>query len=345
MAPEAYAAIASCTDRWRPDEAGPGPPLAPRAGCGVTGQATVPVPVHPGMGCDLWKAPITRPQCPLLWRRAAGLRIAQDVAALNVAFLRPRHPRHWEERTGPSWWPMPAADPDRAASPATRHPQGARASWPIPDPPRSGYRHLQAGGWRSLSAEAGAILPRFDQWKPAQQRPGSDGRARSIKYEPRRPSPDAAGCCCPRCPSAAWQLICERQGLGPALMPPPRRRVLAGPWATPDLQLLICEGWEKGPRPPFHRPWPPSPCLGFQMGPPGGCRCSERLIEALLAAGPWPPAGWNAFDAGSKPSPPPRSGRLADLAPWPVPFRAAGGLGSDPPACPLLSGAEQNRPR
>ena len=208
--------------------------------------------------------------------------IAPDVAAANIASFGAGTERHWEteraelvaharyqiqtESTTKSGWPQtqPGYLADRLISLDCR------------------YRHLAAGGWRSLSAKLPG-LPRFNQWKPAQPREHHDRPGHTIKYETPPAFPDGGGLLLPRIPDRVWQLICRRQGL-----PLPADRS-GGFWAwaliTPELQLLICEGFKKALA-ALTAGHAAVALPGIQMGRRCNPDGSERLIEALLLLGP-----------------------------------------------------------
>jgi hypothetical protein len=209
----------------------------------------------------------------------------------------------------------------------------------------SSYRHLQAGGWRTLS-DALAELPTFDQWKPEQARPkgrrDAAGRweplpGQSVKYEAPPGCPDGGGLLLPRIPDRCWALICERQGL-----PFPDEATRAAgfwPWAaaTPRLQLLICEGWKKALA-AVSAGYAAVALPGVTMGRRVDADGSARLIAALQLLGgngrPW----LIAFDAERKPATAWKvaaaAGALAGS------LRAAGGR-PEIARLPLLPGADK----
>ena len=91
----------------------------------------------------------------------------------------------------------------------------------------------------------------------------------------------------PRIPERCWQQICSRQGLP---YPEAARRA-AGFWAwalaTPELQLLICEGYKKALA-AVSAGWAAVALPGVQMGRRLNPDGSERLIaelQTLSAAG------------------------------------------------------------
>jgi hypothetical protein len=248
------------------------------------------------------------------WAELQRSAIAPDVAAANVASWGPGTDRHWEAER---------SELVRHARLAIQTESTTASGLPQAQPGHlaaalialdSRYRHLSAGGWRSLSAELEGV-PRFDQWKPADPRqkgkrdprtgawrPVLDehGRPVPIKYEAPPQAPDGGGLLLPNVPERCWQLICSRHGLP---LPDPAT-IAAGfwPWAmaTPGLQLLICEGWKKALA-AVSAGWPALALPGVQMGRRVGPDGSERLIPALqLLAAPGRP--WLiAFDAEAKP--------------------------------------------
>jgi hypothetical protein len=108
-----------------------------------------------------------------------------------------------------------------------------------------GYRHLEGGGWRTLS-DALPEIPVFDLWKPNRPRAEGFGKAeKAIKYEAPPGFPDGGGLLLPHVPERCWRLICERHQI-----PFPDAATVGGGfwfWAvtTPDLPLVIVEGWKK----------------------------------------------------------------------------------------------------
>lgn len=230
---------------------------------------------------------------PQHWAELQASAIAPDVAALNVASWGPGTDRHWEAERA-ELVAHERRQIQTASTTAKGLPQvqpGFLADRLIALDRR--YRHLAAGGWRTLSAELEG-LPRFDQWKPEAPRLRPDKPGRSIKYEAPPRFPDGGGLLLPQVPERCWRLICERQGL-----PFPDAAMVAeGFWlwapATPGLPLLICEGWKKALA-AISAGWAAVALPGVQMGRRVAGDV-ERLIPALqiLAAG----RGWLiAFDA------------------------------------------------
>lgn len=239
----------------------------------------------------------TVPPAGLLSRHWAELQasaIAPDVAALNVASFGGGTDRHWEteraELVAHARLQIQTESATAAGLPQWQPGHLAPALIRLDQR----YRHLQAGGWRSLS-DALPGLPVFDQWKPQAPRLRVDKPGRSIRYEAPPRFPDGGGLLLPRVPERCWRLICERQGL-----PFPDAATVAGgfwPWAaaTPSLRLLICEGWKKALA-AVSAGWAAVAVPGVQMGRRRGADGSERLIQGLqiLAADrPW----LIAFDA------------------------------------------------
>ncbi|MCE2838647.1 MAG: hypothetical protein LW834_17125, partial [Cyanobium sp. 49614_E6] len=100
---------------------------------------------------------------PHHWAELQASAIAPDVAAANVASFGPGTDRHWERERAE------LVDHARLAiqtgsTTASGHPQG-QAGFLADRLIRldSRYRHLQAGGWRTLS-DALPGVPIFDQW-------------------------------------------------------------------------------------------------------------------------------------------------------------------------------------
>jgi hypothetical protein len=246
---------------------------------------------------------------PHHWAELQASAIAPDVAAANVASFGEGTGRHWEHERSE----LVAHDRRRIQTESrtdSGHPQAqaGHLSGALIRLDRR-YRHLQAGGWRSLSDSLPGLEP-FDQWKPDQARP--KGRcvaprfwvplpSQWIKYEAPPGFPNGGGLLLPTIPERCWRLICERQRLR---FPKPEARA-AGFWAwaqrTPRLRLLICEGWKKALC-AVSAGWAAVALPGVQMGRRVGSDGSERLIPALQAlAGPG--RRWLiCFDADAKPS-------------------------------------------
>ena len=232
------------------------------------------------------------------WAELQRSAIAPDVAAANVASWGPGTDRHWEseraELTRHARLAIQTASTTASGLPQAQ--PGFLADRLIALDRR--YRHLAAGGWRSLSAELEAVA-RFDQWKPDDPRERADKPGRPIRYEAPPQAPDGGGLLLPNIPERCWQLICERQGL-----PLPDAATIAAgfwPWAmaTPGVQLLLCEGWKKALA-AVGAGWAAVALPGVQMGRRVAPDGSERLIPALqlLAA---PGRRWLiAFDAEAK---------------------------------------------
>jgi hypothetical protein len=226
---------------------------------------------------------------PHHWAELQASAIAPDVAAANVASWGTGTDRHWERERAQLVAHARLAI-QTGSTTASGHPQG-QAGFLADRLIRldSRYRHLQAGGWRSLS-DALPGLPGFDQWKPDQARPRADKPGQAIKYEAPPGFPDGGGLLLPRVPDRCWELICERQGL-----PFPDAEARAdGFWAwamaTPALVLLICEGWKKALA-AVGAGWAAVALPGVQMGRRVGSDGSARLIPALQLLGasdrPW----------------------------------------------------------
>jgi hypothetical protein len=273
---------------------------------------------------------------PQHWAELQASGIAADVAALNVASFGPGTERHWEtERaalTAHARLAIQTGSSTGRGLPQTQ--PGFLADRLIALDRR--YRHMQAGGWRSLS-ETLPGLPVFDQWKPDQARPRADKPGRSIKYEAPPAFPDGGGLLLPRVPDRCWRLICERHGLP---FPDAPTRV-GGFWlwalATPSLPVTIAEGWKKAlalvtvGRAAVALP-------GVQMGRRVGADGSERLIAALQAlAAPGRP--WLiVFDAEARHATARKVGAAAGALARAL--RAAGGRPLIA-RLPLLSGTEK----
>jgi hypothetical protein len=232
------------------------------------------------------------------WAELQRSAIAADVAAANVASWGPGTDRHWEaeraELTRYARLRIQTASTTASGLPQAQpgHLAGALIALD------RRYRHLSAGGWRSLS-DALPGVPGFDQWKADQPRHKADRPGQRIKYEAPPGCPDGGGAFLPRVPERFWRLICERQDLP---FPDEQTRA-AGFWtwavATPTLQLLPCEGPKKALA-ALTAGYAPVGLPGVQMGRRVGPDGSERLIPALqlLAA---PGRRWLiAFDAEAR---------------------------------------------
>ena len=262
-----------------------------------------------------------------------GSGIAPDLAALNAASFGPGTERHWEsERSELTRFARHQIQ--TASVTGSGHQQnqpGHLAARLIHLDQR--YRHLEQGGWRSLSETLPGVET-FDQWKPDQPRQRRDKPGRSIKYEAPPQCPDGGGLLLPRIPDRCWELICERQGL-----PFPADRA-AGFWswalATPELQLLVCEGWKKALA-ALSAGWAAVALPGVQMGRRRTADDGERLIEALQLLAP--ERRWLiAFDAEAKPSTARKVGAAAGALARAL--RAAGGR-PEIARLPLLPGTDK----
>ena len=289
-----------------------------------------------GLGAGPASPPPPASLLPQHWAELQDSAIAPDVAALNVASWGPGTDRHWENERAELVAHGRLAIQTRSTT-ASGHSQGQAgflADRLINLDRR--YRHLQAGGWRSLSAGLPG-LPTFDQWKPASARQRRDKPGQEIKYEAPPGFPDGGGLLLPHVPERCWQLICQRQGLAF----PDAAAIAAGfwPWAlaTPALPLLVCEGWKKCLA-AVSAGWAAVALPGVTMGIRGADGSPPRLIAALqLLGGPKRP--WLiAFDAEHKPATAAKvsaaAGKLAQA------LRAAGGR-SEIARLPLLPGHDK----
>jgi hypothetical protein len=218
------------------------------------------------------------------------------VAALNVASWGPGTERHWEaERSELVRFARLKVQTESVAGNGCPQAQpGHLADRLIALDGR--YKHLAAGGWRTLSA-ALPCLEAFDQWKPDAPRERHDKPGQAIKYEAQPAHPDGGGLLLPQVPERCWELICKRQGL-----PFPADRS-AGFWAwalaTPRLQLLICEGWKKALA-AVSAGFAAVALPGVQMGRRRAADGAERLIAELQLLAP--KRRWLiAFDAEARP--------------------------------------------
>ena len=273
---------------------------------------------------------------PAHWAELQASGIAADVATANVASFGPGTDRHWEtERSELVRHARRKIQTDSTT--ASGHPQtqpGFLSDRLIRLDSR--YRHLEEGGWRTLS-DALPGIPTFDQWKPNRPRAQGFGKAeKAIKYEAPPRFPDGGGALLPRVPERCWKLICQRHGI-----PFPDAATVAGgfwPWAlaTPSLPLLICEGWKKAlaALSAGHAAVAlPGVQMGRRIAPDG----SERLIPALEALAPGRPL-LVVFDADRKESAARKVGASAGALAGCL--RAAGGKPSIARR-PLLPGEEK----
>lgn len=240
---------------------------------------------------------------PHHWAELERSGIAPDVAAANVASWGPGTDRHWEsERAG--LIAHARLEIQTGSTTASGHPQaqpGHLADRLIRLQQR--YRHLQAGGWRTLSDTLPGV-PGFDQWKPDQPRQKKKRNPRTgewrpklkrngspdwLKYESPPGHPDGGGLLLPRVPDRCWRLICERQGLP---FPDAATRA-AGFWlwalATPELEVLVAEGWKKALA-AISAGWAAVAVPGVTMGirnPDGSARLIPALQALAAPARPW----------------------------------------------------------
>jgi len=286
---------------------------------------------------------------PEHWAELQASAIAADVAAANLASFGPGTDRHWElERAELTRYKRHRIQTESTAGNGHRQSQPGHLAAALIRLDQD-YRHLQTGGWRTLSATLPG-LPTFDQWKPdaprqkgkrddrGQWRPAVDahGRPVPVKYEAGPAFPDGGGLLLPNVPDRCWQLICDRQGLA---FPDADTRA-AGFWAwaaaTPELELLICEGWKKALA-AVSAGWAGVAVPGVQMGRRSLPDGSERLIAALQQLAPG--RRWRiAFDAEAKPTTAAKVGAAAGALARAL--RAAGGRVLIA-RLPLLPGAEK----
>lgn len=273
---------------------------------------------------------------PQHWEELQRSAIAPDVAALNVASFGPGTARHWEEERAELIQHKRLAIQTESVA-GNGHLQGqaghvAGALIAL----QQRYRHLQAGGWRTLS-DTLPDVPGFDQWKcdqPRQKgkrdpqtgewRPQVDrhGRPVPIKYEAPPGHPDGGGLLLPRVPDRCWRLICERQELP---FPDAATRA-AGFWvwaaATPELEVLVAEGWKKALA-AISAGWAAAAVPGVTMGRRVSPDGTARLIPALQALAA-PGRRWRiAFDAEAEESTAAKVGAAAGALARSL--RAAGG--------------------
>jgi hypothetical protein len=270
------------------------------------------------------------------WAELQASGIAADVAALNIASFGPGTERHWEAERA-ELVRFERLRIQTASTTGRGHPQtqAGHLSEALAALDRR-YRHLQAGGWRTVPDALPGLEP-FSQWKPNAPRPRRDKPGRLIKYEAPPGFTDGGGLLLPRVPERCWRLICERHRL-----PFPSPEVVAAgfwPWAltTPGLPLLICEGWKKSLA-AISAGWAAVAVPGVTMGRRVDVDGSERLIEALqLLAAPDRP--WLiAFDAEAMPDTAAKVGAAAGALARVL--RRAGGR-PEIARLPLLPGAEK----
>jgi hypothetical protein len=297
----------------------------------------------------------TKPQpatlLPHHWAELQASAIAPDVAAANVASFGPGTDRHWEteraELVAHARLPILHGETSGKDKNGRYRRSLSGQLWHLD----KRYRHLQAGGWRSLS-DALPGVPIFDQWKPdAPRQKGKrdtgkgewlllldqHGKPILIKYEAPPGFTDGGGLLLPKVPDRCWKLICERQGL-----PFPDAATRAAgfwPWAaaTPRLQLLICEGWKKALA-AVSAGYAAVALPGVTMGRRVDADGSARLIAALQFLGGNGRAWLIAFDAESKPSTTAKVGAAAGALAGSL--RAAGGR-PEIARLPLLPGADK----
>jgi len=287
---------------------------------------------------------------PHHWAELQRSAIAPDVAAANVASWGPGTPRHWETERADliRFERLPILQGETSGRKNGRYRRSLSGQlWHLDQR----YRHLQAGGWRTLS-DALPGLPGFDQWKADQPRqkgkrdpqtgewrPKLDARGCPVpvKYEAPPGHPDGGGLLLPRVPDRCWELICLRQGLP---LPDAATRA-AGFWvwaaATPGLEVLICEGWKKALG-ALSAGWAavalPGVTMGRRVTPAGTTRLIPAL-QALAASG----RRWRiCFDAEGKESTAAKVGAAAGALARSL--RAAGGK-VEISRLPLLPGAEK----
>ena len=145
---------------------------------------------------------------PHHWAELQRSAIAPDVAAASVASFGPGTDRHWEAERA-ELVAYARLQIQTASTTASGRPQaqpGHLADRLIALDRR--YRHLQAGGLRSLSDVLPGQEP-FNQWKPDQARAKGrrDGRGnwaplpgKSVRYEAPPQAPDGGGLLLPHVP-------------------------------------------------------------------------------------------------------------------------------------------------
>jgi len=286
-------------------------------------------------GADLKAGPEAPPSTllPHHWAELQASGIPADLAAANVASFGPGTSIHWEDArsalTAHARLRIQTASVTGSGLPQTQPGHLAPALIALDQR----YRHLQAGGWRTLSDTLPG-LPAFEQWKPDQPRQRRDRPGRSIKYEAPPAFPDGGGALLPRIPERCWRLICDRHGL-PF---PDAATVAAGfwPWAeaTPGLLLVPAEGPKKALA-AVSAGWAAIALPGVQMGRRVGPNGTERLIEVLQRLN-CPGRRWLiAFDAEARPS---TARKVAAAAGALARTLRAGGGRPEIARLPLLSG-------
>jgi ribonuclease HI len=233
---------------------------------------------------------------PHHWAELEASGIAPDVAALNFASFGPGTSRHWETERGEltHYGRRKIQTESTTASGLPQAQPGHLAARLIALDSR--YKHLAAGGWRTLSAELEG-LPTFDQLKPDQPRqrgkrnkagqwvPEVDAEGRPVpqKYESPPAFPDGGGAFLPRVPERCWRLICDRQGLA---MPTDPATLAAGFWEwairTPKLEIIAAEGGKKAAA-LVSAGFAAISLPGVSMGIRGSAETGRRLIAALRA--------------------------------------------------------------
>ena len=263
-----------------------------------------------------------------------GSGIAPDLAALNAASWGPGTDRHWEsERAELVRFARRQIQTASVTGKGHQQNQPGHLAARLINLDRR-YRHLEQGGWRSLSAALPGVET-FDQWKPDQPRQRHDKPGKAIKYEAPPQCPDGGGLLLPRIPDRYWELICQRHGL-----PFPADRSM-GFWlwalATPELPLLVVEGFKKALA-AVSAGYAAIGLPGVSMGRRRTADDGERLIDglALLACNK---RRWLiAFDAEAKPSTARKVGAAAGAL-----ARCLRASGGKPSVCqlPLLPGTDK----
>ena len=270
---------------------------------------------------------------PQHWDELQASAIAAEVAAANISSFGPGTDCHWEtERSELVRFARLQIQTESTTGRGLPQEQAGHLAPALISLDRR-YRHLQAGGWRSTGAALPGLEP-FDQWKPNAPRQRRDKPGKGIKYEAPPRFPDGGGLLLPNVPELYWHWICQKQGL-----PFPADRT-AGFWAwalqTPELQLLICEGWKKALA-AVSAGYAAVALPGVQMGRRREADDGERLIEALQLLAP--ERRWLiAFDAEAKP----KTARMVGAAAGALAraLRAAGGR-VEIARLPLLPGTDK----